>query len=176
MQEYYIKISEILKSKTAKPAGLYDAIVNVPFQTLLPASFDIGTIVLLVVNEDTHSIDRVGLSDTPAAKGAVNASSKPFKEIKIPLSETESAHVKALQTGKEVYVTDWYDMFRPALSSQQARDNQHGAGIITSVVVPFFGEHRNGTLIFSYYVDAHLITEDAKKFMDWFSKEVATLL
>lgn len=160
---------------SANQTELYKNIANAPFTTLLPVAYELGTIVLLIENKSTGYIERVALSQTPAADGAVRASAVPFEAIRIPRNYKSSSHVKALETKKPVVVTDWYSMFAPALTAEQARDNQNGAGISTSVVYPFFS-NQNGTIIFSLYSNAESIPDQAYQFFKWYSVLVSKCL
>lgn len=169
------KILAILDSTTGF-ASAKKAIVNAPFVSLLVPEFDLGTVVLLIQDVKNGYIERVALSDTAAADGAVKASALPFEKIKIPSNYQKSAHVKALRTMSPVILTDWYDMFRPALSAEQARHNQNGAGILTSLIYPFKTETIAGTVIFSLYREPEDISEEAYSFFDWYAKTVGTVL
>jgi len=169
------EIQNLAKSLTdRKGHDLYHEIVNKPFGTTLCAQFDVGTIVLLLNNTGSGRIERVALSDTPSAKGAVYASAKPFHDIHIPNNYKDSAHVKALKQKKPVVVTDWADLFVPALSEQQARDNQAAAGITCSVVYPFFGSSTEGTIIFSLYCEPSKISQAHIEFFKTYSDIVAS--
>ena len=97
-------------------------------------------------------IDRVALSDTEPAKGAVNISTLPFKKIKIPLNDSNNAIAQAITTKQPQTVADWKFLFTPAMDEVSARHNQSGAGIGTSLVYPLIaGRSRLGAMIFSLY-------------------------
>lgn len=162
---------------SASDEDLYDKIVNGPFQTLIQAELGLGTVVLLLDNEKSGYIERVALSSTPSADGAMSASAKPFNDIKIPRDHQQSAHVQALHTKKPVVLSDWHDMFTPALTAEQAKDNQTAAGIATSVVQPFYGAAaQNGTIIFSLFGDSSELTDSHREFFEWYSSLVSTRL
>lgn len=56
-------------------AQLNDTIVNAPFGDNLGAiDIDLGVVVLLLARPETKTIDRIALSDTYSAKGAVRMS------------------------------------------------------------------------------------------------------
>lgn len=155
---------------------LYTAVVDAPFRSMLPVELDLGAIVLLVTNEKTGCIERVALSKTASAEGAVNASAVPFHNISIPRDYEASAHVQALNSKKPVIVTDWHTLFTPVLSPLQSRDNQAGAGIACSIVSPYFGRRHEGTIIYSFYVTQEAITDAHWAFIEAYTRLVASVL
>ncbi len=161
---YFDRLSELLASATSKTA-LYEAVVNAPFHDLVQAThLDMGIVVLLLVNPNTHSIDRIALSDTEQAKGAVKMSEKPFSSIKIPLNHTGNLIAKVIASHKPQATSDWKDLFVPALGTQAARFNQAGGGIECSFIYPLTANH-GGALIFSYYQPLSNIGAIHKAFM-----------
>lgn len=168
---YSSKIRSLLKgAKTDK--RLYDAIVNAPFQDKLKMTMlDLGIIVLLIVNKKTGVIDRVALSDTEPAKGAVQISEKPFNDIKIPMDYSGNIISRAVKFNRPYETADWRYLFAPALSPESARFNQAGAGIGCSVVYPLKEARKNGgAMIFSFYAPLPSIGPRHKSFMEIYSK------
>lgn len=130
--------------------GDNQSLVDAPFTAIETVKIELGVVVLLLVNKRTNTLDRIALSRTAPAAGAVGMSNKPFHEIKIPLDTSENLLIKAIETGKRQIVTDWKFLFIPELSEEEARDNQRGSGILVSVVEPFNANNQNGALIFSF--------------------------
>lgn len=157
---------------------LFQAIVNAPFEFRLPcAVLSLGIIVLLLVNPRTGMVDRVALSNTEPAKGAVNISAKPFEAIKIPLDHEPNIIVKAIKTGRPQETTDWRYLFEPDLTPKQARFNQAGAGIGCSCVHPLTGARDGGgALIFSYYDSLENLGPEHQNFMQRYSALVSDRL
>ncbi len=157
--------------------ALFHAIVNAPFTDLVQStSYDLGIIVFLLANTKTGTIDRIALSDTPQAHGAVKMSEKPFNAIKIPLEHKGNIIADAIRTNKPHFTGDWQYLFTPAMSMQAARFNQAGAGIECSYVYPLIGCRDGGALIFSYYQPPDNIKARHKHFMEAYSGLVATQL
>jgi hypothetical protein len=130
---------------------LYQTVVNGPFKhkaKVVPLG--LGVVVLLLVNEKDKMLDRIALSDTEQAEGAVEYSVKKFHEIRIPLTASKNILIKSLKSGRPHSTEDWQYLFTPALTAQEARFNQAGAGISHSWVYPL--EAGNGALIFSYFI------------------------
>lgn len=171
-----LQLQQLLQNTPCDEMKLYNKIVNDPFTTVIPVNFDIGTIVLLIDNDETGFIERVALSQTPAGLAAASASAVPFNEIKIPRDYKLSTHVKALEKKTPVITSDWYGIFRPVLSAEHARDNQQSAGIQTSVIQPFFGKKKRGTLIYSLYIEPKKITNQAKDFFSWYAGLVSEII
>ncbi len=173
---YYKQLKALLNAAQNKE-GLYEAIVNAPFRDRLKATeIDLGILVLLMVNSKTKNIDRIALSDTEHAEGAVNMSAKPFKAIKIPMDDEDNIIAKAIRSGQPQMTTDWKYLFVPAMTARQARFNQAGAGIECSIVYPLRGLKHGGAMIFSFFQPPENFTNEHKAFADAYSKLVADKL
>lgn len=169
----YEKMADQFKAATNE-SNLRNAIVNAAFDDPTKAtSLSLGVTVLLVVDSKNMTINRVALSDTDSAKGAVRMSAKPFTEIKIPLNHEENIIAKAIKTQEFQMTSDWADMFVPALTPVQARFNQAGAGIGCSVVYPVNNET---AMIFSFYTQPEKIGGRHYKFMEKYTSLVAEYL
>lgn len=149
-EKQYARLEASLKN-IAKTEQLYEKIVNSPFDDrLLSATIDIGIVVLLLVNKANKTIDRIALSDTEHAHGAVSVSAKPFHKIIIPLGDEKNIIAKAIKEKKGQATDDWQYLFTPALSAEAARLNQKAASIESSIVWPLSIKD-GGALIFSCY-------------------------
>lgn len=148
---------------------LYNTIVNAPFADKAhTTSLGLGIIVLLLANSKQQTLDRIALSDTDLAAGAVKMSAKPFHEIKIPLSATHNILIQAMETKEPKATDDWQYLFTPVLTPQEARFNQFGAGIEYSVAYPLLsGKDKNsiGAMIFSYFEHNSTLSADHQMFM-----------
>lgn len=152
----------------------YQSIVNAPFQDKLVAlRLGLGIVVLLLVNEDQNTIDRIALSKTDFAQHALDMSEKRFDEIKIPLDYTENIIIQALKSNEPRVTTDWQNLFNPEMSAKAARFNQAAAGIEGSYVYPLQTKP-GGALIFSYFLLNAQPKRDQHQFMDKFSELVST--
>jgi hypothetical protein len=157
-------------------AELFEAIVNAPFYDQVAATgLDLGIVVFLLVNKEEGVIDRVALSDTEHAAGAVKMSEKPFRAIKIPVGYEANAIARAIKTGEPQTVSDWKYLFIPDLSPRAARFNQAGAGIEFSCVYPLKARD-GGALIFSFYQVGNNIGERHHAFMQTYSRLVSERL
>lgn len=149
-KDYFLGLDERL-SAAKKQKALYSAIVNAPFYDPMTAlDYDLGIVVLLLADPANNNIDRVALSDTYSAKGAVGMSPKPFSEIKIPLNHKENLIARAIASNKPQQTADWKYLFTPALTAKEAHFNQAGAGIEASVIYPL-DKKIGGALIYSLY-------------------------
>jgi hypothetical protein len=175
-QPYYKKLHKILQSVPTRE-HLLDAVVNAPFHELRRSMhLDLGIVMLLMVNAEDKTIDRIALSNTPAADGAVKMSEKPFGDIKIPLAHKRNVIAKAITTGEPQMTADWALLFVPALSAQAARFNQAGAGIECSRVYPLKDAGEGGALIFSFFQPARNLGPEHEAFMEAYSGMVAEVL
>ncbi len=172
----YIRNLQQLLQKATTDAELFAAIVDAPFHDKVQATrFDLGIIVLLLVNKSTGLIDRVALSNTEQAEGAVKMSEKPFQEIKIPIGYVGNSIALAIQTGQPQFIADWKYLFMPALSPKAARFNQAGAGIEFSAIYPLKARD-GGALIFSYYQVGGNVGDSHKQFMQTYADMVTERL
>lgn len=175
----FISITHSLDD-TQDTSTLHSAVVNVPFSDKLRATeLGLGIVVLLLVNDNNDTLDRIALSDTEMATGAIEISTKPFHEIRIPLDSEENLLVKAVRTHQYQITEDWADMFIPELSPEEARFNQAGAAIACSVMYPLvsFEDSRSfGAMIFSYFEPMASITEKHHSFMKAYADTVAAKL
>ncbi len=173
---YYQALQHMLVIPQVEAAQLFQTIVNAPFHDQLRAiQLDLGILALLLVNEKTQTVDRIALSDTESAHGAVRMSAKPFHKIKIPLTHTTNLIARALATDKMQQTDDWHYLFVPALTAKEARLNQAGSGIECSLIYPFKGVRR-GAMIFSFYQPLSRITKEHFDFVEFYMQQVATLL
>jgi len=162
--------------RTKNKTDLYKIIVNEPFKNPVHTTeLGLGIIVLLLINKQTKTIDRIALSKTDLAAGAIKMSELPFNAIRIPIDHKQNAIVRAINTKKQTGVSDWQYLFIPALDPQAARLNQAGAGVEYSVVSPFYGR-RSGALIFSYFLPRQKITNKQRKFMQTYTELVSELI
>jgi hypothetical protein len=173
---YFANLRELL-NKAKGDQQLFETIVNAPFFdkrriTLL----GLGIVVLLLVNKQTRTVDRIALSDTELAKGAVRMSVKPFKEIKIPLNYKGNFIAEAIRSERYQQTSDWQYLFAPDLTPEEARLNQAGAGIGCSFIYPLIDARHGGALIFSYYLALDKIEREHHDFMRNYSYLVAKRL
>lgn len=163
-EKYWQKVTSQI-SATNNDRELFTAIVNTPFddkKRIVPLG--LGIVVLLLNNIKDGMLDRIALSQTEQAAGAVAYSAKPFKEIRIPIDNQENVINKVITTEKWQLTDDWKDMFIPALTPEEARFNQAGAGIGCSVIYPL-ASRDGGAIIFSFYLLANDIGRAHHDFM-----------
>ena len=166
---YLHALKQMLQRPFKDDEERFQAIVDAPFFDKVQAThLDLGIVVLLLANTTTQTIDRVALSDTELAKGAIKMSAKPFKSIKIPLGHAENIIAAALSDNKPHETDDWRYLFVPALTPQAARYNQSGAGIECSIVYPL--QVREGAaLIFSFFQPPDNIGADHQNFISYYT-------
>ena len=156
--------------------GLFRAIVNAPFDQKPKAAFMfLGIIVLLLVNKEKGTIDRIVMSDNEMTEDINKVSVIPFKKIKIPLNDKDNIIARALATGIPQNTTDWRFIYSPVLNPDEAHINQASSGISYSAVYPL--EVRDGgALIFSYYLFSGHVGNKQLEFMKKYTKLVANVL
>jgi hypothetical protein len=159
---------------------LYSAVVNTPFiDKAYTTSLGLGIIVLLLKDTKNKTLNRIALSDTELAAGAVKMSAKPFHEIKIPLNAQKNILIQAMDTKEPKATEDWEFLFTPVLTAQEARFNQFGAGIEYSVVYPLIhpnGKTSIGAMIFSYFEHNNTLSADHHMFMESIAQLAANYL
>lgn len=174
-QRFYSNLSDRL-NMLQDESSLYKTIVNAPFSDRSATTLlGLGIMVLLLVNDKTGTIDRVALSDTAQAEGAVRMSAKPFRSIKIPVDNKANIIAKAIRLNQPQETDDWQYLFVPELTPQEARFNQAGAGIECSHVYPLKSKN-GGALIFSFFEPLDSISQAARDFMVQYSAMVDDVL
>jgi hypothetical protein len=145
---------------------LFELIVNAPFAYKVQTTFlFLGITVLLLVNKETGTIDRIALSNTDLAKLTTDVSPVQFNEIKIDINDEENIIAKVIREGKKSDTTDWNLLFTPILKPHEARLNQANAGIAYSAVYPLKARD-GGAIIYSYYQYRENIGELQLDFME----------
>jgi hypothetical protein len=163
----------LLKAPSEK---LYATIVNAPFDfPVQTALLFLGIAVLLLVDPDAGTINRVALSDTELAKNTTDVTMVPFEKIKIPLNDDENIIAKTIKSGVTHDTTDWRYLFTPILTPEDARLNQASGGIAYSAVYPLKVK-QGGAMIFSYFQYAHDIGEQQHQFMERYASLVSERL
>jgi hypothetical protein len=151
------------------PAGpkLYQAIVDAPFEFKTATAFIfLGIIVLLLVNEEAGTIDRIALSDTSHADATKEVSVKPFNDIRVPLGSKNNLIARVIRGNAPEGTADWAELFAPELTPEQSRINQANGGIGYSMVYPLsLAKGGKGAMIFSYYQYPEAIAEAQTQFM-----------
>lgn len=176
LKEYYNTLEHLLSSMHSD-RELFDMIVNAPFHNKLhTTNIDLGIVVLLLVNKEDRTIDRITFSDTEPARWAVKMTPVDFNEIKIPLEDKVNILPTAIKTNRPQKVADWKFIFSPVLSAEAARFNQAGAGIACSYVYPLANARDGGALIFSFYQPIENIQMKHLKFMEKYSQIASNAL
>ncbi|MBA3757697.1 hypothetical protein H0X09_02430 [Candidatus Saccharibacteria bacterium] len=175
-EAYFKKLESLLKLPRAD-SQLFQAIVNAPFHNRPNTTLmGLGIVVLLLVDKQQNLIRRIALSETEPAKGAVDYSVKPFKEIVIPVDFKGNFIAEAIRSGRYQQTSDWQYLFAPDLSPEEARLNQSGAGVGCSFVYPLNQARDGGALIFSYFIMLDRINTKHRDFMYRYAKLVSAVL
>lgn len=162
---YFNDLKRQLSSVKIKSA-LYQTIVDAPFRNrAMTAQMGLGIIVLLLVDKDAGTIDRIALARTDLAQGTLDMSAKPFREIKIPIQNRDNYIAIAIRRRHHMITSDWQYLFTPALTPEESRLNQAGGGIACSVIYPLADLPDGGALIFSYYEPPSRIGKEHHDFM-----------
>ncbi len=167
--EYFRQLEKLL-SKAKTQRKLQEVIVNAPFHDRRTTTMlGLGIIVLLLVNKEDGTIDRVALANTELARGTTSISSKKFEEIRIPVGYTRNFIARAIREQHYMITSDWQYMFNPVLTAEEARFNQAGGGIACSVIYPLPHALDGAAMIFSYYEPIERIGKEHHNFMARYS-------
>lgn len=173
----YLKILRNILELPNDDEALFEAIVNAPFHDRAKAvHLNLGLLQMTLVNTKTNMVDRIALSDTEQAHGAVDISVLPFKSIHVPFDYEKNLIVKAIRSGKAQSTSDWQYLFIPALTPEEARFNQAGAGVACSFVYPLIGAGDGGALTFSFYQPIEFIQAEIQEFMQMYTTLAAQYL
>jgi hypothetical protein len=168
----YLRELEAQLMTVSSEQTLRKTIVNAPFYSKLTAlKMGLGIVVLLYVNTQRRTIDRIALSNTDFAQHALDMSEKKFHQIRIPLNNQVNIITRAIKTNQPQFTTNWEYLFVPEMSGEAARFNQAAAGIECSYVYPLFARE-GGALIYSYFLPQIHITENQQTFMKLYTEMV----
>jgi len=151
-----------------------DRVVNAILTELGYLELGYRILVLTLIDPQRQTLKRIALSETDAAKKALQASPIPFEQIEIPLSATDNLLIQALRE-KRPYVTHyWPDIFRPVLTDEAALGNQNAAGIRTSLLYPLLVKDQAiGVMIFSLVKNEDEVTPEEKDLIARFTDMAA---
>ena len=174
--QYYTDLEDILsESKTDKK--FHQNIVDAPFVNKFNSTLlGLGFLAFLLVNKETNTLDRITISNTPTALGAINMTDKPFEDMKVPLNHKGNIVLTAIATGRYQQTNDWHYLTDPAVTAEASRFNQAAAGISSSYVYPLVGVNPKGAIIFQYYLNMHDIEQLHHNFMFRYTKLVSTMI
>lgn len=130
-------------------------------------------IVLNLVNQEKHVLQRISLSTTAEAAKAQEVSAVPFHDIEIPLTAEKNLLVKCFNEQKPMLTHFWPDLFVPVLTVPEAQTNQIAAGIKTSLVYPIVVSGKSiGVLIFSLIKDVDEVSQEEEQVLYSFADVV----
>jgi hypothetical protein len=162
---------------TAKGAKKYLVIANAPFSNkLITAKLGLGLVAIVMLDKATKKVNGMAISDTESELGAIKMTSERFEDMSIPLHDPENLVAKAIRNGHHQETNDWYYMFVPEFSPDQARFVQAGLGIASSVIYPVNGGKHGGAIVFSYFKPLKDIGKDQHSFMRSYVDLAASLL
>lgn len=117
-------------------------------------------VVLALVDHSDNNLKRISISQTDEAKKALAVTPVPFKDITIPLTQTDNYCIKALLENKPYVTHDWIDILSPSYSADEARQVQAVVGIRTSMVYPVIYRGKpEGVMIFSLVKDESQVSD-----------------
>jgi len=120
-------------------------------------------IVLTLLDEKKENLERISISQTEEARTALRESQIPFHKIRIPVTATENASIKALMGKKAIITHSLSDILCPPLNPDHVVAVQRRLGIKTSIIYPIiFRETPIGVLIFSLIKDEDEISNEEK--------------
>lgn len=169
----FLRLKRRLNSPKTKKE-LYETIVNVPFRDKsFSTALGLGFLSLVLVNEKSQTIDRIAISKTETAQGAIDVTVKPFQDLIIPIDSPNNAVAKAVKTKHVVHTNDWNYLLTPVLKPEEARLNQAAAGIAHSYVYPLTASGVRGAIIYQYYVPKFMIKNRQINFMGKYTNIVS---
>jgi hypothetical protein len=174
-ESFFLELKRILEAAKTD-TQLYEAIVNAPFHNKRTTTMlGLGFLSFVLVNKKTRSIDRISISKTDMAKGALDITVRPFRDLKVPIGYKGNAVAEAIRSGRYQQTNDWDYLLTPSLKPEEARLNQAAAGIASSYVYPLSGT-RSGAIIFQYFITLDKIENTHREFMFRYTKLVSQIL
>jgi len=105
----------------------------------IPNELFFATGVVGVIENETRTIRRVGVSSTKEATEAVKALSIPFNKIRISLDDPNNFMARVVREKKGLITDDIYDVLGPVLTRDETKKIQDLMGTRTTVVYPIYG-------------------------------------
>lgn len=162
---YYEELQVILNDVN-NDEKFYQNIVDAPFHNKFYSTLlGLGFLAYLKENEQSGTLDRISISDTYSAQGAIKMTDKAFHDMKVPLSHKTNIVITAIETGRFQQTSDWHLLTDPAVTAEDSRFNQAAAGISSSVVYPLPSTTPKGAIIFQYYLNMPEVVEMHHNFM-----------
>jgi hypothetical protein len=175
-ESYFSELKEILNA-SKNDSQLYEAIVNAPFHNKrTTTTLGLGFLSFVLVNKKTRTIDRISISKTDTAQGAIDITVKPFHKLIVPIGYKGNAVAEAIRSGRYQQTNDWDYLLKPTLKPEDARMNQAGAGIASSYVYPLIDARDGGAIIFQYFINLDKIENIHREFMFRYTKMVSRAL
>lgn len=175
-EAYYQQLARILAA-AKNDKELFESIADAPFFDRTTATLlDLGFLSFVLVNNKQKTVDRVAISHTATAQGAINITVKPYKDLVVPLNHKSNAVVEAIRSGRYQQTMDWNNLLTPVLKPEEARLNQAGAGISSSYVYPLLKVRNGGAIIYQYYTTMDKVGVVHHDFMFRYTKLVSDAL
>jgi hypothetical protein len=170
---YYDELESILQSIKSRQK-FYQMIVDAPFENKLNSTLlGLGFLAFLLVNKEKGTLDRITISDTYSARGAIDMTATAFNDMKVPLNHKGNIVLTAIKTGRYQQTNDWHYLTDPAVTAEDSRFNQAAAGISSSFVYPTNSTKPAGAIIFQYYLPMPEIEKMHHDFMFRYIKLVS---
>jgi signal transduction histidine kinase len=129
-----------------------------------------SVVLLALVDHEQNVLKRISVSETEEYRKNLSGSPLPYEVLTIPLSESNNYCIKAVNEGKSYSTHDWFDMLRPTVSLEEARNKQLAAQIKTNLIYPVvYHGKAEGVLIFCFTKTINQITEDEKDLIQGFT-------
>lgn len=144
---------------------------------IIPQNFGYETGVLALIDENDQLLKRVAISNTSGGKAALKILDIPFDKIDIPLSEEGNSCIRAINTGRQQITYDLYDLLRPVVSYENAKQVQKIMGTNSSIITPImFDSKPIGVFIVSMSKKMESLTEYEKEVISRFSEGVGVAI
>lgn len=177
VSEAYIQELKRTLDSVKNDKALFGTIVNAPFYNRrITTILGLGFLSFVMVDKRTRTINRVSISHTDTAQGALDITVKPFRNLKVPIGFKGNAVAEAIRSGRYQQTSDWSYLLNPILKPEEARLNQAGAGIACGFVYPLINVRDGGAIIFQYFITLDKIGMAQREFMFRYTKLVSNAL
>lgn len=174
--ELYDELESALASAKSKPKGLYQAIVQVPFDHDRDMAFlFLGFLTLFILDPKRKMIVASAATDNDYYDQSIAGYDFKLSDYQLPLSAKENSVVQAITSGQPVTSDNWDTFKRPKVDEGVARLNQANCGIGYAAVYPIQGIVR-GALMFNFYQFPEAMCDAQDTFMQRYSALVAEAL
>ncbi|MFC1647273.1 ATP-binding protein [Patescibacteria group bacterium] len=130
-------------------------------------------LVLFLVDEEDQKLKIDSITQTDDVMRILTSAPIPLEEVHIPIDEDNNVCIKSIKEYKQYSTRNWFDIFRPSYSQEEAQRIQKSASLKTIMVYPInYHGKTKGVLLFNSQRDEEEIKSDEKELLQVYTNIV----